>query len=204
MKTARLEAFSDGVFAVAITLLVLEIHVPAGENLWHDLKEEWPSFASFFVSFWVIGIIWVNHHGVFDHLKRADRGVLYLNLLLLMTVVFIPFSTALMAEHLKSGADEEVAALVYSGAFLALAVAFGFLWTYITRNREALGVELTDEQVRRTTLVFLLGNPFYAVAVVCAFISPAAVLVINALLAFYYLVVGIRSPDLDRPDLDRG
>ena len=198
MKTSRLEAFSDGVFAVAITLLVLEIDVPGGENLWHDLKEQWPSFASFFVSFWVIGIIWVNHHGVFDHLKRADRGVLYLNLLLLMTVVFIPFSTALMAEHLKSGADEEVAALVYSGAFLALAIAFGFLWTYIARHREPLGVELTDEQVRRTTLVFLIGNPFYAVAVVFAFISPAAVLVINALLAFYYLVVGIRSPDLDR------
>jgi uncharacterized membrane protein len=196
MKTGRLEAFSDGVFAVAITLLVLEIHVPTGEHLWHDLKEEWPSFAAFFVSFWVIGIIWVNHHGVFDHLKRADRGVLYLNLLLLMTVVFIPFSTALMAEHLKSGADEEVAALVYSGAFLALAIAFGLLWTYITMHRESLGVELTDEQVRRTTLVFLIGNPFYAVAVVFAFISPAAVLVINALLAFYYLVVGIRSPDL--------
>jgi uncharacterized membrane protein len=198
MKTNRLEAFSDGVFAVAITLLVLEIHVPGGEHLWHDLKEEWPSFAAFFVSFWVIGIIWVNHHGVFDHLKRADRGVLYLNLLLLMTVVFIPFSTALMAEHLKSGADEEVAALVYSGAFLALAIAFGLLWTYITRHRKSLGVELTDEQVRRTTLVFLIGNPIYAVAVVFAFISPAAVLVINALLAVYYLVVGIRSPDLDR------
>jgi uncharacterized membrane protein len=198
MKTNRLEAFSDGVFAVAITLLVLEIHVPGGEHLWHDLKEEWPSFAAFFVSFWVIGIIWVNHHGVFDHLKRADRGVLYLNLLLLMTVVFIPFSTALMAEHLKSGADEEVAALVYSGAFLALAIAFGLLWTYITRHRKSLGVELTDEQVRRTTLVFLIGNPIYAVAVVFAFISPAAVLVINALLALYYLVVGIRSPDLDR------
>ena len=114
MKTSRLEAFSDGVFAVAITLLVLEINVPGGENLWHELKEEWPSFASFFVSFWVIGIIWVNHHGLLDHLKRTDRGVLYLNLLVLMTVVFIPFSTALMAEHLKSGADEKVAALVYA------------------------------------------------------------------------------------------
>ena len=79
-------------------------------DLWHELKEEWPSFAAFFVSFWVIGIIWVNHHGLLDHLKRADRGVLYLNLLVLMTVVFIPFSTALLAEHLKSGADEEVAA----------------------------------------------------------------------------------------------
>ena len=120
MKTNRLEAFSDGVFAVAITLLILEINVPEGENLWHQLKEEWPSFASFFVSFWVIGIIWVNHHGLLDHLKRTDRGVLYLNLLVLMTVVFIPFSTALMADHLKSGADEKVAALVYALAFLAM------------------------------------------------------------------------------------
>jgi len=194
----RLEAFSDGVFAVAITLLVLEINVPTGDHLWHELKEEWPSFASFFVSFWVIGIIWVNHHGVFDHVRRADRGLLYLNLLVLLTVVFIPFSTALIAEHLKSGADEEVAALVYSGAFLALAIAFGLLWTYITRHRTSLGVELTDAQVRRTTLIFLIGNPFYAVAVAFAFISPAAVLVINALLALYYLVVGIRSPELDR------
>ena len=118
MSKSRLEAFSDGVFAVAITLLVIEIAVPTGEDLWHQLKDEWPSFASFFVSFWVIGIIWVNHHGVLDHLKRADRGVLYLNLLLLMTVVFIPFSTALLAEHLKSGADEEVAAVVYSAAFI--------------------------------------------------------------------------------------
>jgi TMEM175 potassium channel family protein len=197
VTTNRLEAFSDGVFAVAITLLVLEINVPTGDDLWHELKDEWPSFAAFFVSFWVIGIIWVNHHGVIDHLKRADRGVLYLNLLVLMTVVFIPFSTALIAEHLKSGADEEVAAVVYSAAFLAMAMAFGCLWTYITRHREQLGVELTDEEVRRTTLIFLIGNPFYAVALIVAFISPAAVLVINALLAVYYLVVGMRSPELD-------
>jgi uncharacterized membrane protein len=196
MTKARLEAFSDGVFAVAITLLVIEIAVPTGEDLWHQLKDEWPSFAAFFVSFWVIGIIWVNHHGVFDHLKRADRGVLYLNLLLLMTVVFIPFSTALMAEHLKSGADEEVAALVYSGAFLALAIAFGLLWTYITRHRESLGVELSDDEVRRRTVVFLIGNPFYVIALVVAFISPAAVLVINGAVAIYYMVVGMRSPDL--------
>ena len=197
MTKNRLEAFSDGVFAVAITLLVLELHVPTGDHLWQQLKEEWHSFASFFVSFWVIGIIWVNHHGVIDHVKRADRGVLYCNLLVLMTVVFIPFSTALIADHLKSGADEQTAALVYSSAFLGLAIAFGVLWTYITRHRETLGVELTDEQVRRTTLIFLIGNPFYVVAVIVSFISPAAVLVIIALLALYYLVVGIRSPDLD-------
>jgi uncharacterized membrane protein len=195
MKTNRLEAFSDGVFAVAITLLVLEINIPGGENLWHQLKEEWPSFASFFVSFWVIGIIWVNHHGVIDHLKRADRGVLYLNLLVLMSVVFIPFSTALMAEHLKSGADENVAAAVYAGSFVLMAVSFGGLWEYITRHREGLGVELTDDEVRRTSRSFQIGNPFYALAVVVAFISPAVVLVIIGALAVYYMVAGMRSPD---------
>jgi uncharacterized membrane protein len=191
----RLEAFSDGVFAVAITLLVLEINVPGGENLWHQLKEEWPSFASFFVSFWVIGIIWVNHHGVIDHLKRADRGVLYLNLLVLMSVVLIPFATALMADHLKSGADEHVAAAVYAGAFVLMAVAFGVLWEYITRHREKLGVELSDEEVRRRSLAFQIGNPFYAIAVIVAFISPAAVLAIIGALAVYYMVSGMRSPD---------
>jgi uncharacterized membrane protein len=196
MSKNRLEAFSDGVFAVAITLLVIEIAVPTGEDLWHQLKDEWPSFAAFFVSFWVIGIIWVNHHGVLDHLKRANRGVLYLNLLLLMTVVFIPFSTALLAEHLKSGADEEVAAVVYSAAFTAMGLAFGSLWTYITRHRQALGVELSDEEVRRRTVVFLIGNPFYVIALVVAFISPAAVLVINGAVAIYYMVVGMRSPEL--------
>jgi uncharacterized membrane protein len=196
MSKNRLEAFSDGVFAVAITLLVLEIAVPTGDDLWHELKDEWPSFASFFVSFWVIGIIWVNHHGVLDHLKRADRGVLYLNLLVLMTVVFIPFSTALLAEHLKSGADERVAAVVYAGAFFAMALAFGFLWTYITRRRQALGVELSDEEIRRTTITFLIGNPIYAIAVIVAFLSPAVVLVIIAALALYYMVIGMRSPEL--------
>jgi uncharacterized membrane protein len=159
VSTNRLEAFSDGVFAIAITLLILELNVPAGDHLWEQLKDEWPSFAAFFVSFWVIGIIWVNHHGVLDHLARADRGVLYLNLLLLFTVVFIPFPTALLAEHLKSGEDENVAAVVYSGAFVAMSVAYGLLWTYITKRKELLGVELTDEQISRISRRFLIGNP---------------------------------------------
>jgi uncharacterized membrane protein len=195
MSKSRLEAFSDGVFAVAITLLVLEISIPAGENLWHQLKEEWPSFASFFISFWVIGIIWVNHHGVIDHLKRANRTLLYLNLLVLMSVVLIPFSTALMAEHLKSGADEHVAAAVYAGAFVLMAVTFGSMWEYITRHREKLGVELSDEEVRSRTRSFHLGIPFYVVAVAVAFISPAVVLVIIGAMALYYMVSGMRSPD---------
>ena len=196
MKTGRLEAFSDGVFAVAITLLVLEINVPSGGHLWHQLKDEWPSFASFFVSFWVIGIIWVNHHGLLDHLKRTDRPVLYLNLLVLMTVVFIPFSTALMADHLKSGADERVAALVYALAFLAMGIAFNLFWTYIVKHRRELGVEIPDEEVRRMSVGFMIGSPIYLVAVIMAFISPAVVLIIIPAVAVYYMLAGMRSPDL--------
>ena len=196
MSKSRLEAFSDGVFAVAITLLVIELTVPTGDHLWHDLKDEWPSFAAFFVSFWVIGIIWVNHHGVVDHLKRVDRGVLYLNLLALMTVVFLPFATALLAEHLKSGADEEVAAAVYSAASLAMGMSMGLLWTYIAHHRERLGVELTDAEIQSTTRAFVIGNPFYLAAIIVSFISPAVVLVIVAAVAAYYMVSGMRSPDL--------
>jgi uncharacterized membrane protein len=195
MTTNRLEAFSDGVFAIAITLLVLELNVPAGDHLWQQLKDEWPSFAAFFVSFWVIGIIWVNHHGVLDHLARADRGVLYLNLLLLFTVVFIPFPTALLADHLKSGEDETTAAVVYSGAFVAMSVAYAFLWTYITNRKELLGVELSDEEIKRISRRFLIGNPLYVVQLIVAFISPAVVLVINGALALYYMIAGMRSPD---------
>jgi uncharacterized membrane protein len=196
VKTSRLEAFSDGVFAVAITLLVLDLNVPGGNDLWHQLKDEWPQFASFFVSFWVIAIIWVNHHGLLDHLKRTDRPVLYINLLVLMTVVFIPFSTALMAEHLKSGADERVAALVYALAFLAMGIAFNLFWTYIVKHRRELGVEIPDEEVRRMSVGFMIGSPLYAVAVGVAFISPAVVLIIIGAVAAYYMVAGMRSPDL--------
>ena len=196
MKTSRLEAFSDGVFAVAITLLVLDLAVPTGDHLWHQLKEEWPQFASFLVSFWTIGIIWVNHHSMLDHLKRVDRPVLYLNLLVLMTVVFIPFSTALMAEHLKSGADENVAALVYAGANLAMGVAFSCIWTYVIRHRRELGVEIPDEEVRRISVAFLIGSPIYVIAAITALISPAAVLVIIGGVAVYYMVAGMRSPNL--------
>ena len=144
----------------------------------------------------MIGIIWVNHHGVLDHLKRADIVVLYLNVFVLMAVVLIPFATALMAEHLNSGDDEQVAAAVYAGSFLLMAIAMGGLWEYITRRRDQLGVELSDEEVRSITRAFHIGNPFYAVAVAVAFISPVAVLVIIAGMALYYMVSGMRSPDL--------
>jgi TMEM175 potassium channel family protein len=188
LTTDRLEAFSDGVFAIAITLLVLQIGVPeAGEGeLWHALAAEWPSFAAFTVSFFVIGIIWVNHHGVIDRLQRVDRTVLFLTLALLFFVAFIPFPTALLAEHLDAGVDEGVAAAVYMGAMSLISISFGALRTYINARRRQLGVDLTEEEVRRLARLFSVGTPVYLVSIGIAFVSPGAVLAITALLAVYY------------------
>jgi uncharacterized membrane protein len=148
----------------------------------------------------VIGIIWVNHHAVIDHLRRVNRPLLFLNLLLLLSVAFLPFPTALLAEHLDSGADEEVAAAVYAGANALMGIAFAVLWTYIIRHRELLGVELSDEEIRSRTFWFTIGNPFYLVSIAVAFISPEAVRLITGLVALYYAIIagGMRSPETSR------
>jgi hypothetical protein len=101
-----------------------------------------------------------------------------------------------MADHLKSGADEKVAALVYALAFFAMGIAFNLFWTYVIKHRRELGVELPDEEVRRVSLGFMIGSPMYAVSVIMAFISPAAVLIITGGSAVYYMFAGMRSPDL--------
>jgi TMEM175 potassium channel family protein len=188
MRTSRLEAFSDGVFAIAITLLVLEIGVPEAEHgeLAGALGRQWPSYAAYAVSFLVIGIIWINHHAVLDHLERADRGVLYLNLFLLAWIGLIPWPTALLAEYLREGDNANVAAAVYTGAMTGMGFAFAALWTYVTRRRHLLGEHLSDEQIARMTRRFTAGSPVYAINIAIAFVSPVACLVVNALLAIYY------------------
>src|ERR1700750_695695 len=133
MSTSRIEAFSDGVFAIAITLLVLEIKVPEHpkDGLGHALLEQWPVYASYVVSFFVIGIIWINHHAVFDHLLRADRAVLFLNLLLLFWIALLPWPTNVLAPYMRDGgADERVAAVLYTGVMTLMGASFGALWTY--------------------------------------------------------------------------
>jgi uncharacterized membrane protein len=193
MTTSRIEAFSDGVFAIAITLLVLEIHVPEDpeEGLGQALLHMWPAYASYVVSFFVIGIIWVNHHAVFDHLQRADRPLLFLNLLLLMFVALLPWPTNLMATYMREGgSDEQVAAVVYSGTMAAMGVAFGALWSYASRNRRLLADSLSPEEVRRLTRRFVAGTPVYMLSILVALVSAPACLALNALLALYYALPG--------------
>jgi uncharacterized membrane protein len=138
VSTTRLESFSDGVLAVAITLLVLDITVPptGGDHLGHKLATEWPHYAAYATSFLTIGIIWVNHHVMISRLRSADHSILMLNLILLLTIGVIPFATALLAEYLKEGQGENLAAAVYGGSFLAMAVAFATLhWHILFRRR---------------------------------------------------------------------
>jgi uncharacterized membrane protein len=135
-ETGRTEAFSDGVLAIAVTLLVLDLHVPPinalQEPLAVALAQEWPAYAAYVTSFLIIGIIWVNHHAVFELIGRVDRSVLFLNLLLLMAVVAFPFVTALLSEYLLAGnGNARSAALVYSAVMLAMSFGFAVLYSYV-------------------------------------------------------------------------
>ena len=189
MSTARLEAFSDAVFAIAITLLVLEIKVPAhGEpdGLAEALAHQWPSYAAYVVSFLTIGIAWVNHHTLFDHVRRTDRSLLFLNLGLLMWVAFIPFPTALLVEYVgEAGRDSHVAAAVYGATMTVLGINFSVLWTHLIR-RSLLDESFPSDRARRWHRRAWRGPLAYAASVVVALFSSIAALVMFALVALAF------------------
>ncbi|TMM13019.1 MAG: DUF1211 domain-containing protein [Actinobacteria bacterium] len=189
MDSARLEAFSDGVFAVAITLLALDLVVagPGHGTLAHQLADKWPSFAAYFISFLTIGIIWVNHHAIFKNLSEIDRTLLFLNLLLLFFVVSIPFATSTMASYLRQGgADSHLAAALYMGAFEGMSIAFSLIFWWSVRH-EHLKVQLAPGDARRATVRFSIGQVGYVVGIGVAFVSALAALVISGLVAAYYV-----------------
>lgn len=193
-----MEAFSDGVFAIAITLLVLEIQVPApgsGESLGHELLAQWPSYAAFVVSFLTIGIIWINHHAMVRRLRVTDHSILTWNLLLLMTVSALPFTTALMAAYLKQGQGESLAAAVYSGSFLLMSLVFSGMNRHILFERVDFLEEELDENVRRLTLKRgVVGLIPYAIATAMAPITPYLTLGICAAIAVFYASPAASAP----------
>jgi uncharacterized membrane protein len=190
MGTNRLEAFSDGVIAVAVTLLVLDIHVPElgpHESLLHALLSDWPHYAAYVVSFMTIGIIWVNHHAMIGRLARADHSIFILNLLLLMSIVLLPFVTELMAAYLRASSGQSLAAGLYSGAFLLMALIFSALNRHILLGRaHMLSVELALEERRRILSRAILGIGPYLVATLIAVVSPYATLAICGAIAVFY------------------
>jgi len=167
MDTNRLQAFSDGVFAIcasqqrfaiAITLLVLEIKVPpAGTALGAELLHLWPSYLAYVVSFLVIGAIWINHHAMFQHIARVDGTLLLLNVLHLMLIAFLPFPTTVLAEAFHRGMDESVAAAFYGGILTVIGIFVNAMWRYAARGNRLLSTHLTTTKVRQIGRRFLIG-----------------------------------------------
>jgi uncharacterized membrane protein len=192
--TGRIEAFSDGVFAIAITLLIIEIGVPnledepPGTTLPQALVGLWPSYLGYVISFLQIGVIWANHHNRFRFIERSDHGLLFLNILFLMCVAFIPFPTALLAEYLERTASErETAGVIYAGTLAVTAVFFTLLWLYAAANR-LVDRNLDPSLVRAMTRRYLLGTVAYLLVFVLAYVNVAASLILIVILALLFVL----------------
>ncbi len=189
MSPQRLEAFSDGVLAIAITLLVLDLRLPedADRSIASLLAAQWPSYLAYVVSFAVIGIMWVNHHALFARVAQVDRRLLFLNLFLLLTISVLPFPTAVAADGLqRGGQDAKVAMFAYSVAMVASAVAFGQIWRHILRT-PGLQRSPVPEAARRAAFL-RFGWGLFAYASLCglAFVSPLLTLAGHLGVAAYY------------------
>ena len=195
-ETARIEAFSDGVFAIAITLLVLEIKVPSHEKvlehgLAYSLFALWPAFLAFFTSFITILVIWVHHHLIFTQVRKATPPLLYWNGLLLLVVTFVPFPTGLLAEYLLNP-EARVAASLFTGNFLAISVVFHGLWRYVSKSEglAARTISSTPGVAARITRDYRLAPFLYLAAFGISFISEIASISSCLLLAFFYALRG--------------
>jgi uncharacterized membrane protein len=190
VSTNRLEAFSDGVIAVAVTLLVIDIHVPAstpGHTLAHQLLHQWPSYAAYATSFISIGIVWINHHAMISRLREADHMILVLNLLLLMSIGLLPFVTALMASYLRHPHGEQLAAGVYAGGFLVMSVAFLALNRHILLGKaHLLEPQLPEERRRRILKRSASGFVPYVLALALAPVNAYATIAICGAIAIFY------------------
>jgi uncharacterized membrane protein len=190
VPTTRLETFSDGVLAIAATLLILDVHA-SGSPLGHGLTRIWPSYVAYALSFTVIGIIWVNHHTVIGLLGQVDRRFLFINLFFLMVVAFIPFPTQLVAEHIRDGgADARDAVLAYGITLSLMAVAYNVMWFYAIREGRLLRSDADPKVVAGISSAFRPGVPIYAVATLVAFASPAVSLSLFGALALFYVFEG--------------
>ncbi len=190
MDSGRVEAFSDGVFAIAITLLVLDLIVPNMDEaheigLGAALAHEWPSYFAYLVSFFVIGVIWINHHTMFTLVSGVDRGVLFVNLLFLMTISVIPFPTRLLAEYLLDP-DASIAAAVYSATMFAMGIAFSSLWLAITHDTRLLHNPIDPAMRRVAWQRFGIGGIVYAITIGLSFVSAVLTLAVHAALGLYY------------------
>lgn len=185
----RIEAFSDAVFAIAVTLLVVELpfdKVGDGE-LGDALRDHWPNLVAYVVSFLTVGMAWMYHHAIFSQIAEVDRTVAVLNLVILMAIAFIPFPTALMGDYVAQGDDAELATVVFSGAWVLAAAGMTSLWFYARRRPGVLAPDVPPDGIRRLSIIFAAAVPMYIAFTVVAAFSAEAALVLYSLTAVGYL-----------------
>jgi TMEM175 potassium channel family protein len=185
--TGRIEAFSDGVFAIAITLLILEVGVPESEfdNLWRGIADQWPSYLAYATSFITIGGLWMVHHGIFRRLQYANSWVMRINLALLMAVSFLPLPTKLLAEAIHETDAERAAVIFYGATLLVISLLLSALWGVITRDR-LLKPEVSEQEINAILAATTPSLGFYVGVIVLAIFAPKVA-------AFGYLVIAIAA-----------
>ena len=186
-ETSRIEAFSDGVFAIAITLLILNVQVPpvSTGHLGAALTRQWPTYTAYLISFAFIGIMWVNHHRLFNHIRRSDNGLMFLNLLLLLGVSVVPFPTALMAAHYYAP-GRTLAAAIFNGTYVMIAIFFNILWRHIVRG--GLLDSATQESAEAISRQYAVGPVSYLICFALTWVSVPASLIMNIALAVFFAI----------------
>jgi uncharacterized membrane protein len=193
MRTERLETFSDGIFAIAATLLILEVH-RAGGSVSHGLVHAWPSYVAYAISFLTIGIIWVNHHTVMQQIDRVDRTFLFINVVFLMIVAFSPYPTRVLAETLRDGS--KAAAFAYGLTFTLMAISYGTMWFYAAQGRRLIAADADQRVVSGISRSFAPGSIIYGAATLSSLISAyLAVALYGAIALFYVLESSIFGRD---------
>ena len=183
---SRLETFSDGEFAIAATLLILDVKLTGHGSVAHQFAHAWPSYAAYAISFATLGIIWVNHHTVFEQIDRVDRVFLFINVLFLMVIAFIPFPTRVLAEELRSGS--KAAAFAYGLTFTAMAICYGALWFYAARGRRLIAEDADELVVSGISRSFAPGSIIYLAATLSALVSARLAVALFALIALLYVL----------------
>jgi TMEM175 potassium channel family protein len=184
MSTARLETFSDGVFAIAATLLILDVHRAPG-SIAHGLVHAWPSYAAYAISFLTIGIIWANHHTVFSQIGRVDRAFLMINVVFLMVVAFSPYPTRVLASSLREGG--KAGAFAYGLTFMVMSLCYAALWFYAARNGRLLRADADPKTVSGISRSFAPGSLMYMTATLSALVSGYLAVALFAAIALFYV-----------------
>jgi len=190
-ETERIEAFSDGVFAISVTLLVLDLHVPEVKDgntykqLLEQLALQWPGYIAFIISFFSIFIIWVNHHKVFKQIYRRNTGLMFANGLILFLVSLVSFPSALLARFFLTD-SKQLSVTIYTGLFVLINMAFNLLWQQATSDKKLLRPGISNAAIRQLRNNYLYGFPTYLLAFVLSFFYPNFALLICVLLWIFW------------------